>query len=73
MSIRRVDLGTAVRAWRRGGDEIDGVVVEVIPAQKFPRTFVRGTFSLDYRIRYVIANAGKPIIRALDKLEVVAL
>jgi hypothetical protein len=73
MSVRRVDLGTAVRAWRnRSGEMIDGVVTEIVPPQKFPRT-KRVTHTLDFQPRYVIENAGHTVIRSLDQMEIVAL
>jgi len=64
-----------VKAWRtRTGEELEGVVIEVVPPQRFPLRFPSAARGVDFQARYVIQTAkARPIIRALDQLEVVAL
>lgn len=73
MSNRRIDLGTAVRAWRaRTGEELDGVVIEIVPPQTFPHT-PRASRALDFYARYVLQTDKGLATRTLDQMEIVAI
>lgn len=73
MSIRRLDLGAAVRVWRaRTAEELDGVVVEIVPPQKFPQ-HRRLSRTLDFQQRYVVQTESGVLLRTLDQMEIVAI
>lgn len=69
-----IDLGTAVIIHPSRTDTlIEGVVTEIVPPQKFPRSSVRGSPCLDYRTRFVVTTARRRFVRAASEMRVVSI